>query len=307
VRDPGLRDRGDELRVGVLVLVAAVALVLGVFWISDARFGGTRLRIAGVAGDAGQITAGSRVFLRGVEVGSVDEVRLEATRVVLSIALFASVDLPADTRGVIKPAGFLGSQMVELIPGAADASLVADDTIQLGRSSDLMTIASSLGDETGVLLGRVEDVLSDQMIEDLNTSSRAFTSTMTELESLMRDERDAVHSLLANLDEASTRLADFIDSPELDRSLANLDTLSSRLALASASFDTTSAALATITTRLAEGEGSLGKMMTDDELYDSFAETLVNLQAASEEIAMLTKDIRERPDRYLKDIKISVF
>ena len=307
MRDPGLRDRGDELRVGVLVLVAAVALVLGVFWISDARFGGTRLRIAGVAGDAGQITAGSRVFLRGVEVGSVDEVRLEATRVVLSIALFASVDLPADTRGVIKPAGFLGSQMVELIPGAADASLVADDTIQLGRSSDLMTIASSLGDETGVLLGRVEDVLSDQMIEDLNTSSRAFTSTMTELESLMRDERDAVHSLLANLDEASTRLADFIDSPELDRSLANLDTLSSRLALASASFDTTSAALATITTRLAEGEGSLGKMMTDDELYDSFAETLVNLQAASEEIAMLTKDIRERPDRYLKDIKISVF
>lgn len=307
MRDPGLRDRGDELRVGVLVLVAAVALVLGVFWISEARFGGTRLRIAGVAGDAGQITAGSRVFLRGVEVGSVDEVRLEATRVVLSIALFASVDLPADTRGVIKPAGFLGSQMVELIPGAADASLVADDTIQLGRSSDLMTIASSLGDETGVLLGRVEDVLSDQMIEDLNTSSRAFTSTMTELESLMRDERDAVHSLLANLDEASTRLADFIDSPELDRSLANLDTLSSRLALASASFDTTSAALATITTRLAEGEGSLGKMMTDDELYDSFAETLVNLQAASEEIAMLTKDIRERPDRYLKDIKISVF
>jgi len=307
VRDPGLRDRGDELRVGVLVLAAAIALIFGVFWISEARLGGTSLRLIGVAGDAGQITAGSTVFLRGVEVGSVEDVRLEPTRVVLSLALFASVDLPADTRGLIKPAGFLGAQMVELLPGAEAASLADEDTIQLGRTSDLMSIASSLGDETGVLLGRVEDVLSDQMIEDLNTSSRAFTGAMTELESLMRSERDAVHSMLAHLDQASAQLAEFIGSPELDRSLANLDTLSRRLSLASASFDTTSTALATITSRLAEGEGTLGKMLSDDELYDRFAETLANLQAASEEIAMLTKDIRERPDRYLKDIKVSVF
>ena len=48
-------------------------------------------------------------------------------------------------------------------------------------------------------------------------------------------------------------------------------------------------------------------MLTDDELYDGLTETLANLQAASEEIALLTKDIRDRPDRYLKDIKISVF
>ena len=62
-----------------------------------------------------------------------------------------------------------------------------------------------------------------------------------------------------------------------------------------------------ITTRLADGEGTLGKMLTDDELYDGLTETLANLQAASEEIALLTKDIRDRPDRYLKDIKVSVF
>ena len=31
------------------------------------------------------------------------------------------------------------------------------------------------------------------------------------------------------------------------------------------------------------------------------------MQAASEEIAILMKDIRDRPDRYLKDIKVSVF
>jgi hypothetical protein len=48
-------------------------------------------------------------------------------------------------------------------------------------------------------------------------------------------------------------------------------------------------------------------MMTDDELYEGLTETLENLRAASEEVAILMKDVRERPDRYLRDIKISVF
>ncbi|MFV1986652.1 MAG: MlaD family protein [Gemmatimonadota bacterium] len=307
MRDPGLRDRGDELQVGALVLVTIVALTLGLFWISDLRVGGSALQIFGVTNDAGQITPDSRIFLRGVEVGTVDEVRLEATRVVLAMSFFEEVDLPSDTRGMIKPAGFLGNQLVEMLPGAAPGSLASGDTILLGRNSDLMSLASNLGDETGVLLERVEAVLSEQMVENLNASSEAFTGAMRELEDLMRTERAAVHSLLANLDAATAQLAELAASPELERSLANLDTLSSRLAAASANFDTTTASLATITTRLADGEGTLGKMLTDDELYEGLTETLANLQAASEEIALLTKDIRDRPDRYLKDIKISIF
>ena len=307
MRDPGLRDHGSELKVGALVLFTAVVLVIGVFWISDTRFGGATLRVFGVAGDAGQITPDSRIFLRGVEVGSVEEVRLEPDRVVLPLSFHTAVELPADTRGVIRPAGFLGTQIIELEPGAAAAPLAEGDTIVLGRNADLMTLASDLGDETGVLLDRVQEILSERMVTDLQESSRAFASAMRELESLMASERESIHTLLANLDAASRQLSELAGSPELERSLSNLDTLSSRLAVASASFDSTSRSLSTITSRLAEGEGSLGKMMTDDALYDGLTETLANLQAASEEIALLTQDIRERPDRYLRDIKISVF
>lgn len=307
MRDPGLRDRGAEIQVGALVIFAFVALVVGVFWLSDTRFGGPTLRLSGVASDAGQITPDSRIFLRGVEVGSVETIRLEPTHVFLELAVFADVALPADTRGVIRPAGFLGSQLIELVPGSATTALAPGDTIALGRELDLLSLASELGDDTGVLLDRVEAVLSERMVENLSTSSEAFTAAMRELEAMMASERETVHALLANLDRASIRLAELTEGPELERSLANLDTLSSRLAVASTSFDSTSRALARITGRLAEGEGTLGKMMTDDELYVGLTETLGNLLAASEEIALLTRDIRERPDRYLRDIKVSVF
>lgn len=307
MRDPGLRDHGPEIRVGILVLVAAAALVVGLFWISNTRIGGTALRLVGVADDAGQITPDSPVFLRGVEVGAVEGVRLGAGRALLDIVLFVDLDLPSDTRGMIRPAGFLGTQMLEIVTGAAGGSLVTGDTIAVGRASDLMSLAGTLGDESTVLLERVEAILSERMVENLTASSRAFTGAMTELEELMRTERDAIGRLLSNLDSTSARLAELAGSAELDRALASLDTLTSRLAGASASFDSTSSALATITTRLAEGEGSLGKMMADDELYEGLTATLENLRAASEEVAILMKDVRERPDRYLRDIKISVF
>ncbi len=307
MRDPGLRDRGSELRVGALVLAALATLVVGLYWISDFRIGQPSMRLTGVATTASQVTTDSKIFLRGVEVGDVDEIRLQASRVVLSLTLYARVDMPADTRGTIQPAGFLGAQMIDLVPGSSSTSLAEGDTIQLGSTSDLASLASGLGDQTNLLLERAEEVLSERMVENLNASSEAFASTMRQLESLLASEREAIHSLVTNMNAASAQLAELTGSDELDRSLANLDTLSTRLAAASENFDETSESLRIITTRLADGEGSLGKMMTDDALYDGLTETLANLQAASEEIAILTKDIRERPDRYLKDIKISVF
>jgi len=150
-------------------------------------------------------------------------------------------------------------------------------------------------------------VLSERMIENLEQSSSSFAAAMQELQNLLSNEGDAVRGLITNMDAASKGLVEFVESEELARSLANLDTLASRLADASQSFDETSTSLETITTGLAEGKGSLGRLLKEDDLYEGLTETLANLRAASEEIALLTKDIRERPDRYLKDIKISVF
>ncbi len=295
------------MQVGLLVVFSLLALIVGLFWVSNTRLGGLNLHIHGVAAEAGLITDDAKVYLLGIEVGEVESVRLEGLRVVLDLGLYHDGDLPADTRGVIRAAGFLGTQMVELIPGASDEILASGDTIQLGRATDLQSLASSLGDETNVILGRIENVLSERMVSDLRESSAAFTGAMRELEALVRSERESISSLVENLEQASGQLAEAAEGPALDRALANLDTLTTRLTSASASFDSTSHSLASITARMDAGEGTIGRMLTDEALYEDLREAIANLQAASEEIALLTKDVRERPERYLKDIKISVF
>ncbi len=307
MRDPGLRDRGVEVRVGVFVILTAAVIVAGLFWISGSPFRGPTIRVWGIAANANRIATASPVLLRGVEVGTVDEVALEAERVVLAMTLSSRVRLPADTRGTIQPDGFLGQQLVELTPGTSARALTEGDTLSLDRRSDLTSLASTLGDEVGSLIGEMESLLDGGLTENVVSGSEAFTLAMRELAGILETERTSIGSLLANMDTLSNRLAGMTGSEEVDRTLANLDTLSSRLAGASADFSTAGRSLAEITRGLESGEGTLGKFLREDAVHDELLETLGTLRAAGEELALLLRDVRERPDRYLTDLKVSVF
>ncbi len=307
MRDPGLRDRGIEVRVGVFVILTAAVIVAGLFWISGSPFRGPTIRVWGIAANANRIATASPVLLRGVEVGTVDEVALEAERVVLAMTLSSRVRLPADTRGTIQPDGFLGQQLVELTPGTSARALTEGDTLSLDRRSDLTSLASTLGDEVGSLIGEMESLLDGGLTENVVSGSEAFTLAMRELAGILETERTSIGSLLANMDTLSNRLAGMTGSEEVDRTLANLDTLSSRLAGASADFSTAGRSLAEITRGLESGEGTLGKFLREDAVHDELLETLGTLRAAGEELALLLRDVRERPDRYLTDLKVSVF
>ena len=307
MRDPGLRDRGVEVRVGAFLILAAAVIVAGLFWISGSPFRGPTIRVWGVATNANRIATSSPVLLRGVEVGTVDEVALEADRVVLAMTLSARVQLPADTRGAIQPDGFLGQQLVELQPGTSARTLAEGDTLDLDRRSDLTSLASTLGDDVGSLIDEMEAMLAGGLAENVTTGSEAFTLAMQELAGILETERASIGNLLANMDTLTDRLAGLTGSEEVERTLANLDTLSTRLAAASEDFAATGRSLAAVAGSLEEGEGTLGKLLRDDSAHTALIETLETLRAAGEELAMLVRDVRERPDRYLTDLKISVF
>ena len=307
MRDPGLRDRGIEIRVGIFLIIAAVVSIGGLFWISGSPFRGPTMRVWGLVADAGQITPDSPVLLRGVEIGTVDEVGLAAERALLALTVSARIPLPADTRGAVKPSGFLGQQLVELTPGASARMLAEGDTIQLGRETDIMSLAAGLGEDTGALFERLESILSEPLAENLAAGSASFTETMGELTAILDAEGTSIRGMLANMDTLSNRLSGLAGGEEIDRTLSNLDTLSSRLAATGESFAATGRSVAEITRRLEAGEGTLGKLLIEDGVHDELLATLETFRDLGEEMALLARDIRERPERYLRDVKISVF
>lgn len=308
MRDPGVRsDREAELKVGLLVLAAVAAVISGVAWLTGADLGEQRYTLFAWSDEAGQTSSGARVYLRGVDVGSVQGVQLVGDRVLLRMRVSSRVSLPTDSRAVIEPSGFLGSQMVRLIPGARGEVLAERDTVRASTTPDLMAVLGDLGDQAQEVLGRTARVLSDSTVRALGSGASDLAVTLEEIRDLVESERRSISRLVRRLGDASDQLARATAGPELRRTVTQLDSLTRRLSATSEELDASSRSLASILGKVDAGEGSLGRLVNDERLYERVTAAVENLQAATEELALLAKDVRERPDRYLNELKIGVF
>lgn len=308
MRDPGLRSQQRlELQVGALLIVAFVGLAAGILWISGARFGGNEMTLYVAADDAASVAAGSVVMLRGVPVGAVEEVRLVGDGVVIRLKASPKGRLASDTYASFETAGFLGQMIVGLRPGSADDDLVSGDTIPATVLPGLTSLADQLGVQAGNVLERTQRLLSNDLIASVKSGAGAFAGTMGELEAMLERQSHTLEQLIGSLAAMTAQLSAATDGPELERTVANIDSLTARLSSASEHFVASSEALASILQKIDTGEGSMGKLVNDPVLYDRMAAAMENMQAATEEIALLTKDIREQPQRYLAGMKISVF
>jgi phospholipid/cholesterol/gamma-HCH transport system substrate-binding protein len=308
MRDPGLRNQyKTEMQVGLLLIVSFVALVLGIAWISGRQPGGDRLVIYAVAPESGAVTSGTPITLLGVEVGSVREVKLATDRVTLELDVSFDGRLPRDTRGEIRTAGFLGANVIALIPGVSQEPLASGDTISASPSPGLNELAGTLGDRAGRVLEQTQRLLSDSMIADVHSAAGSMASGLEDMQQLLDREAAALEDLIEALSTASQELAAAASSPELDRTLTSIDSLTMRLAAASDDLGSSSESLASILRKVDEGDGTLGKMVNDGELYDRLTAATENIQAATEEIALLTRDVRADPEKYLGSMKFSVF
>jgi len=295
------------LQVGALLIVAFVGLVAGILWISGARFGGNEMTLYVAADDAASVAEGSVVMLRGVPVGAVEEVRLVGDGVVIRLKASPKGRLSSDTYASFETAGFLGQMIVGLRPGSADDDLVSGDTIPATVLPGLTSLADQLGDQAGNVLERTQRLLSDDLIASVKSGAGAFAGTMSDLEAMLERQSQTLEQLIGSLAAMTAQLSAATDGPELERTVANIDSLTARLSSASEYFVASSEALASILQKIDTGEGSMGKLVNDPVLYDRMAAAMENMQAATEEIALLTKDIREQPQRYLAGMKISVF
>lgn len=308
MRDPGLRsEHRAELQVGLLVLAGFAALVAGVLWVTGGDVTTERYRLYAVAEQANQVSEGSRVYVRGVDVGSVRGVRLQRDRVVLSLSLGSEVRLPRDSRAVIEPAGFLGTQMVRLLPGAAAATAGPGDTLSVTAGPDLQSLATTLGEEARTVLGRAARLLDDTTVTSVRSGARDLSSTLRDLRALVESERETLSRLVANLERTSEGLSRATSGPRLERTVARIDSLTVALDSTGRELTASSRSLSSILAKVDSGEGSLGLLVNDERLYERVTAAAENLRTASEEIALLSRDVRERPRRYLEGLDFSVF
>ena len=138
------------------------------------------------------------------------------------------------------------------------------------------------------VLTNINDVFDEKTKENLrgsiaqlNSTIASFKNTSNSLNTLISDNQEKLDNTLSNFDNISGNLSKITDS----LAQANLSGTIKSLESTISNFDD-------VLTSIESGEGSIGKLLKDEGLYN-------NLEGASKQLEQLLQDMKLNPKRYV--------
>ena len=296
---PVRRGWDREVMVGLFVIAGFAATLIALFTLTDAAMFRGRYVVTTVLQDAAGIRKGDPVLMRGVNIGRVQRFDIDKDKVAIRLEVEGEYRIPRDSRAEIKSQGLLGSMVAEVVPGQEADLLRGGETIPGGLGPGMFDKVNDLSASADKALGRVQALLSDTMVKNIESSSTQLDSLLKEWRALTGEQRGELKKLTTNLREASEGLQKATAGPELERSVKRLDSITKQLDDVTASLGRSSKSAEGLLARIDRGEGSLGKLSKDDALYVNTNEAMLSFTKAAQELAKLTEDLRKQPRRYL--------
>ena len=248
------------------------------------------------------------IVIKGFKVGTVSSLSYDPAKsqnVVVSFAVKSKYPIPKDSKALIYSDGIMGGKAIEIVLGSSPEMLLYSEI-----NKDFLETA---GSEFEFIKQRANDVISRLTVtlDNLNailTDNRAglnatvnnMASITDNLNEVMTDEKGSLRNIIANLNSLSQTLKN--KEGQIDNILTNVDRFSdslsqSKFPTAIAEMTRTLDQLNATLNKVNSGEGTIGKFVNDQALYDSLVNASTNLSA-------LLHDIKANPKRY---INISVF
>lgn len=299
-------ERSKHVEVGVLFIASIVALVTGVLWFKDFQFGKQRTQVTVQFPSTSGLVKGDAVEVQGVPSGQVSDIRFESGRALVILDLDKSAEVKEGTRFVIENVGIMGQKMVAVYPVEGNAPLVDPNSVLIGQyQPGIPQLMEDLGgtlDAFGRIAIRLETIMESFDETEAGSLRRTLASTevmTSEMAAFLKDSRGDLSSAIRNFNDAMVQVNLALNgrADTIGRVLANTERATAHLDSTLTTLDGAAARIDSVLARTERGEGSLGKALGDDALYDELVITL-------RETRTLVADVRENPKKY---VKLSLF
>ena len=239
----------------------------------------------------------SRVKLRGVQIGNVQDIQLEGDKVRIEMLIedeYADI-IPANSVAELGAAGLMGGTEIVIIQGDAQETIKPEAVITGRIKPDLVgTMADKAGeliDGLNTTVGSLNDLLSvnGEAISQMITNLEAMSASVN---SMLNAARYDIDGTLNNLRTFTNTLA--ANSGRLEAMIGNIDKVTTDLAEANfvEQLDSTLTSLDSIVKTIEDGDGTAGMLINDKALYES-------LNNAGDNLAQLLEDLKANPMRYV--------
>jgi phospholipid/cholesterol/gamma-HCH transport system substrate-binding protein len=261
----------------------------------------------GVYDNVGGLQSGTAVSINGFNVGNVNDIKFKDNSGKLIVTFSVSNDFEFSSNSVAElyDTGIIGGKGIQILP-MFDSSPMAKsgDTLTTGIKPGLTDLVQK---NLAPLQQKIEGAVShaDSLIINfnkiLNAKTRndlresisgltilvkSFQNSATTLDVLLSDNKNDISKVIENINTITNnfvKLSDTLANTDITTTIKNLESTLNNLDIMLA--------------KIENGDGTIGKLMTDEELYK-------NLTASSKELDLLLQDFRLNPKRY---VNVSVF
>ena len=298
-----------ELKIGIFVVVVIVVSFFVLNYLRGEDIFNREYELVSRYENVEGLVESAPVYVKGFKAGKVTSVSYDRSTGSFSVTCSLSKDfeIPSDSKMVIYAVDIMGGKGVKIELGESDVPAADGDTLEPVYEPGLMDS----------IAGNIEPLL--------NTVSSALDSlsvTVSSVNSLLSAaNRGRLENMIANLDRMMEDLASISasvngKSAQISSLLDNMDSFSSKLVGIGEKVDTTMsgvcqvmetvnqadiegliASFKSLVENINDPDGSVGKLLKDDSVYNSVDSLL-------SDINLLVEKIQENPKKYLK---ISVF
>jgi phospholipid/cholesterol/gamma-HCH transport system substrate-binding protein len=307
----------NEFKVGILAVFAIIILILGYQFLRSGQFfqqGRTfYVNYASISG----LSETDNVMFKGYQLGKVQSIKLiehDTGGVVINVGFTITEDFTVfeDTEARIVNSDLLGDKAIALIhhnktrPAADGHTLkgTIEQTLSQQIEEELLPVKNKIE----LLVSNIDSVISrvqgifdvdfqgkiNENLLSIEGALKNIRSITENVEEIVAMEKHRVDTVMRNVQAITTTIKN--NNEELDRTFKNLATLSDSLSQINygqlfTKVDTVTERLDNVIAKVERGEGTLGELVHDEELYS-------NLKKISVSLNQLINDIQENPGRY---------
>lgn len=296
-----------EIKTGMLALIAIALLIFGYSFLKGNNLLKNDRTFYALYDNVEGLMPSSPVTINGLVVGKVISIDFanSSGKLIVEFNVDNEFSFSKNSEAKVYGGGLIGGKSLAIIPVYEKGMEAIDQDTLPGRieagllelvNEKLTPLQAKLEmaiSDADTLLTSVNGVLSvdnqknlNSIFKDLSVTMHNFKGVSKSLNTLLAGNQQKLNRTFDNLDEMSTNLNKFSDS----LSQVNIGKLGNELEDVLANFDK-------ISKDLENGNGTAGKLLKDEKLYN-------NLEKSTRQLELLLQDFRLNPKRY---VHISVF
>ncbi len=309
-----------EAKVGLLVLGGSVILLWMTFVVGKFEFGAKKgYTITAVFDSVAGLDAKAAVRMAGVKIGSVETIELDDSRARVVIRILPDVKIKRGSRASIKTMGLMGEKFVEITPpeggaggGGADPDPPGQGQQAYLQGGEQLQITSSPSDVDKLisqLSGIADDIkqvtASLRQVFGTERGTRSMEDILADLRQTTHNIRDFSHTLNSDGSELVMRLNELVASLNgvVGENRENLKVTMENIREASKSAELALASIDNAARKIDRGEGTLGKLVSDDSMYNNIDSAAKGISDYTSRVERLRTVVGFRTEYMFPDAK----